>query len=52
MIKCITNVWLLGILIIKGRNSGRNKITRDKGGFRDGVWLKHLNGFKRNHSAC
>ena len=30
----------------KGRNSGRDKITRNKGEFRDGVCLKHLNGFE------
>ena len=28
------------------RNSGRDKITRNKGEFRDGVCLKHLNGFE------
>ena len=44
--KCITNGWLIGIMIIKGRNSGHNKITRNKGDFRDGVCLKHLHGFK------
>ena len=30
----------------KGRNSGRDKITRNKGEFRDGECLKHLNGFE------
>ena len=25
--KCITNGWIVGIMIIKGRNHGRNKIT-------------------------
>ena len=46
MIKCITNGWLIGIIIIKGRNSGRNKITHNKGKFRDGVCLKPPNGFE------
>ena len=46
IIKCITNGWLIGIMIIKGRNSGRNKMTRNKVDFRDGVCLKHLNGFE------
>ena len=46
VIKCITNGWLIGIMIIKGRNSGRNKITHNKGDFRDGVCLKPLNGFE------
>ena len=46
VIKCITNGLLIGIMIIKGRNSGRNKITHNKGDFRDGVCLKPLNGFE------
>ena len=37
---------LIGIMIIKGRNFGRNKITPNKGDFRDGVYLKPLNGFE------
>ena len=50
-IKCITNGWLIGIMIIKGRNSGGNKITHNKGHFRDDVCLKPLNGFERK-SLC
>ena len=46
IIKCITNGWLIRIMIIKGHNSGHNKITHNKGDFRDGVCLKPLNGFK------
>ena len=46
IIKCITNRWLIEIMIIKGRNSGPNKITHNKGHFRDGVCLKPLNGFE------
>ena len=46
IIKCITNGWLIEIMIIKGRNSGRNKITRNKGNFRDGVWIKPPIGFE------
>ena len=45
ILKCITNGWLIGIMILKERNSGRNKITHNKGHFRDGVCLKSLNGF-------
>ena len=45
-IKCITNGKFIGIMIIKGRKSGRNKITHNKGDFRDGVCLKPLNGFE------
>ena len=45
IIKCITNRRLIGIMVIKGRNSGRNKITHNKGDFWDGVCLKPLNGF-------
>ena len=33
-------------MVIKGRNSGRNKISHNKGNFRDGVCLKPLNGFE------
>ena len=33
-------------MMIKGRNSGRNKITHNKGNFRDGVCLKPLKGFE------
>ena len=33
-------------MIIKGRNSGHNKITLNKGDFRDDVCLKPLNGFE------
>ena len=33
IIKCITNGWLIRIMIIKGRNSGHNKITHNKGDF-------------------
>ena len=44
--KCITNGWLIGIMIIKGRNSERNKITHYKGNFRDGVCIKPPNGFE------
>ena len=47
MIKCITNGWLVGIMMIKGRNSGRNKITHNEGDFRNGVCLK----LNENHSA-
>ena len=46
IIKCISNGWLIRIRIIKGRNSGHNKITRFKGDFRDGVFLKPQNGFE------
>ena len=46
IIQCITNGWLIVIIIIKGRNSGRNKITHNKGNFRDGVCLKPPNGFE------
>ena len=46
IIKCITNGWLIRIMIIKGRNSGRNKITHSKGKFRDGVCIKPPNGFE------
>ena len=45
-IKCITNGWLIRIMIIKGRYSRHNKITHNKGDFRDGVCLKPLNGFE------
>ena len=31
-------------MIQKGRNSGRNKITHNKGDFQDDVCLKQLNG--------
>ena len=33
-------------MIIKGRNSERNKLTHIKGDFRDGVCLKPLNGLE------
>ena len=33
-------------MIIKGRNSGRNKRTHNKCDFRGGVCLKPLNGFE------
>ena len=33
-------------MIIKGRNSGRNKITHNKGDFPDGVCLNPVNGFE------
>ena len=46
IIKCITNGWPIGIVIIKGRNSGRYKITHNNGDFRNGVCLKPLNGFE------
>ena len=46
IIKCITNGWLIEIIIIKGRNSGHNKITHNKGNFRDGVCLKPPNEFE------
>ena len=46
IIKCITNGWLIRIMIIKGRNSGHYKITHIKGDFRDGVCLKPLNGIE------
>ena len=46
IIKCITNGRLIGIMIIKGPDSGRNKITHNKGHFRDGVCLNPLNGFE------
>ena len=36
-------IW---IMIIKGCNSGHNKITHNKGDFQDGVCLKPLNGFE------
>ena len=42
IINCITNGWLIGIIIIKGRNSEHNKITHNKDNFRDGVCLKSL----------
>ena len=45
-IKCIINGLFIGIKIIKGRNSGQYKITRNKGDFRDCVCLKPLNGFE------
>ena len=34
-------------MIIKGHNSGHNKISHNKGDFRDGVCLKPLNGFEK-----
>ena len=46
IIKCITNGCLVRIMMIKGRNSGHNKITHNKGDFRDGVCLKPMNGFR------
>ena len=46
MIKCITNGWLVGIMIIKGLNSGHNEITHNKGDFPNGVCLKPLNRFE------
>ena len=46
IIKCITNGWLIRIMIIKGCNSGCNKITHNKSDFWDGVCLKPLNGFE------
>ena len=46
LLKCIANGWLIGIMIIKGRNSRRNEITHNKGDFRDGIGLKQLNGFE------
>ena len=46
IIKCITNGWIIRIMIIKGRNSGHNKITHNKGDSRDGECLKPLNGIE------
>ena len=46
IIKCITNGCLIGIMILKGHNSGRNKITHIKGNFRDGECIKPPNGFE------
>ena len=46
IIKRITNGYLIWIMIIKGGNSGSNKIANNKGDFRDGVCLKPLNGFE------
>ena len=46
IIKCITNGWLIRTMIIKGRNSGHNKITHNKGKFRDGVCIKSPNRFE------
>ena len=51
IIKCITNGWLIRIIMIKGCNSGHNKITHNRGDFRDGVCLKPLSRFKRK-SLC
>ena len=46
IIKCITNGWLIGIMMIKGHNSGRYKITHNKGDFRDCLCIKPPNGFE------
>ena len=45
IIKCILNLELIGIMLIKGDNSGRNEITNNYGEFRDVVCLKPLNRF-------
>ena len=45
IIKCITNGQLIGIMFIKGDNSGLNEITHNQGELHDVVCLKPLNGF-------
>ena len=45
IIKCITKRQLIGIVLIKGDNSGLNEITHNYGKLRDVVCLKPLNGF-------
>ena len=40
------NGGFIEIMIIKGPNSWHNKITHNKGDFRDGVCLKPLNRFE------
>ena len=45
IIKCITNRWLIGMMLVKGNNSRRNEITHNNGELRDVVCLNPLNGF-------
>ena len=45
IITCIIHRQLIGIMLIKGDNSGRNEITHNYGELRDVVCLKPLDGF-------
>ena len=45
IMKCITNGQLIGLMLIRGDNSGRSEITHNQGELRDVVCLKPLKGF-------